>query len=124
MLAPSPSNLAAPAAPLRIAVIGGLTRSGRDWERAGEAIGAIVEHHDGNVAGVRAATLAAIVRRADIVVAILVPNSHSGVAIARRTAASHQRMFLLVKHLRPSGLADVVRTARAVDRPEAARYSA
>jgi hypothetical protein len=111
------------AEPLRIAVIGGLTRATNEWRRAGAAIGAIVEHHDGQTAGSRAAALAAIVRRADVVVSILVPNSHGAVAIARRTAASHHRTFLLFKHLRPSGLAAVISAARDLDRAQVARCS-
>jgi hypothetical protein len=86
-----------------------------DWERAGEALGMIVEHHDGDVAGVRASALAAIVRRADVVIAIAMPNSHNAVAIARRLSSDHRRGFVMVKRLSPSTLGSVV--AVAVARP-------
>ena len=82
---------------LRVAVVGGLTRATHEWTRAGEALGIHLEHHDGNTTGCRAATLAAMVRRADIVVAITIPNSHNAVAIARRTAANHGRVLRIVK---------------------------
>jgi hypothetical protein len=98
---------------LRVAVIGGLTRATSDWQRAGDAIGAVVEHHDGRTAGHRAATIASIVSRADVVITITVPNSHNAVAIARRAAAAHHRPFILVKRLRPSSLADLVAEALA-----------
>jgi hypothetical protein len=102
-----------------VAVIGGLTRATGEWERAGEAIGAIVEHHDGRASGSRAASLAAIASRADVVVTITVPNSHNAVAIARRVAASQHRVFVLVKRLRPSSLAALVSDALGCERTEA-----
>lgn len=97
--------------PIRVAVIGGLTRATSDWQRAGDSIGAVVEHHDGRTAGHRAATIASIVSRADVVITITVPNSHNAVAIARRAAAAHHLPFILVKRLRPSSLADLVSEA-------------
>ncbi len=103
---------------LHVAVIGGLTRTSREWQRAGAALGVIVEHHDGITDGCRAAALAAMVRRADVVVTITVPNSHNAVAIARRVAESHGRVFLLVKRLSPRTLAAVVADALAVARAQ------
>jgi len=76
----------------------------------------MVEHHDGIASGARAPALAAIVRRADVVVAIMVPNSHNAIAIVRRVAASHGRVVLCVKHLRPSALGAVVADALALAR--------
>jgi Uncharacterized protein conserved in bacteria (DUF2325) len=109
------ARLAAHAAP-RIAVVGGLSRSTLEWERAGAAIGAIVEHHKGDTTGVRATTLAAIVRRADVVIAIAMPNSHNAVATARRISADFGRGFVLVKRLSPSSLGAVVADVLAVAR--------
>lgn len=103
------------AAPIRVAVIGGLTRATSDWQRAGDPIGAVVEHHDGRTAGNRAATIASIVSRADVVIVITIPNSHNAVAIARRAAAAHHRPFILVKRLRPNSLAELVAEALAGD---------
>lgn len=101
---------------LRIAVIGGLTRATHEWERLGPELGATVEHHDGRTHGNRATTLASIVRRADVVVTITLPNSHNAVAIARRTAAQHGRVYIQVKRLRPNGLAPLVADALAFGR--------
>lgn len=103
-------------APVRVAVIGGLTRATWEWEQAGEDAGIKVEHHDGRTHGARASTLAEIVRRADVVVTITVPNSHNAVSIARRTANQHGRLFMLVKKLRPNGLAALVAEALAAPR--------
>lgn len=100
----------------RVAVIGGLTRATRDWERAGDELGVIVEHHDGNAHGARAATLGAVVRRADVVVTIMMPNSHNAVSIARQAAHAYGRVCLLVKRLRPDGLAIVVAEGLALAR--------
>ncbi len=101
---------------LRIAVIGGLTRATHEWERLGPELGVIVEHHDGRTHGNRATTLASIVRRADVVVTITLPNSHNAVSIARRTAALHERVYVQVKRLRPNGLAALVADALALGR--------
>jgi len=108
------------AAPLRVAVIGGLTRATSEWERAGASIGAIVEHHDGRASGSRAASLAAMASRADVIVSITIPNSHNAVAIARRVAATQHRVFVRVKRLRPSSLAALVSDALRSERREVA----
>ena len=89
---------------IRVAVVGGLSRAGREWSRAGEAIGVTLEHHDGRTAGRGSRNIVAAVRRADVVVIITDPNSHAGVAVARRAALSLARPHLLVKHLRPGDL--------------------
>jgi hypothetical protein len=103
---------------LRVAVIGGLTRATDQWRRAGEAIGVEVEHHDGQSAGRRSGDIASIVRRADIVLIITDLNSHNGVAVARKSALAHARPHLLVKRLRPDGLASAIADALAVARTE------
>ena len=101
---------------LRVAVIGGLTRATDQWLRAGAAIGGQLEHHDGQSAGRRAADIAAIVRRADIVLIITDLNSHNGVAQARRAALAHQRPHLLLRRLRPDGVAQAIVEAQATAR--------
>jgi hypothetical protein len=108
---------------LRVAIVGGLTRATHEWTRAGKALGVHLEHHDGNTTGCRAATLAAMVRRADIVVVITLPNSHNAVAIARRTAASHERILMIVKRLSPSALERVVAEALALAAARPARLA-
>jgi hypothetical protein len=98
---------------MRIAIVGGLTRATSDWERAGEAMGAVVEHHDGNTKGSKATALAMMVRRADVVIALTIPNSHSGVSIARRVSTEAGRPFVLVKRLSPRALPGIVGEAVA-----------
>ena len=99
--------------PLRVAVIGGLTRATDQWRRAGHAIGVDVEHHDGQSGGHRAGDITSIVRRADVVLVITDLNSHNGVAHARRAALAHGRPHLLLRRLRPDGLAAAIAEALA-----------
>jgi hypothetical protein len=100
----------------RVAVIGGLSRATDQWRRAGDAIGVELEHHDGQAAGQRAATIASIVRRADVVLIITDLNSHNGVAVARKAALAHGRPHLLVRRLRPDGVAAAIAEAQAITR--------
>ena len=93
---------------LRVAVVGGMTRATDLWSRAGDALGIELEHHDGRAHGRHANEIAAVVRRAHLVVIITEPNSHSGVAIARRAAISAARPHVLVKRLRPGGLGELL----------------
>jgi hypothetical protein len=102
---------------IRVAVVGGLSRAGGQWSRAGEAIGVDLVHHDGQTRGGRSKGIIAAVRRADVVVIITDPNSHAGVAVARRAAQSAARPHVLVKHLRPDGLGAVIDDALAAARP-------
>src|SRR6201992_4401941 len=88
---------------IRVAVIGGLSRAGELWSRAGESIGVTLEHHDGRTRGRGADEIARAVRRADVVVIITDPNSHGGVGVARRAAIAADRPHLLGKRLRPYG---------------------
>jgi Uncharacterized protein conserved in bacteria (DUF2325) len=106
---------------IRVAVVGGLSRAGAQWSRAGQAIGVELEHHDGRTRGRRGEDIVAAVRRADVVVIITDPNSHAGVALARRAAISAARPHLLIKHLRPDGLGAVLGDALALARTGAAR---
>jgi len=97
---------------IRVAVVGGLSRATRRWTQIGDAIGVELEHHDGQTRGRGSREIAAVVRRADVVLIITDPNSHGGVAVARRAAIAAARPHLLVKHLRPddlrSALADAI----------------
>lgn len=97
---------------LRVAVIGGLSRSTYLWQRAAEDAGIEIEHHDGRTAGRRAQGLAALVRRADLVVIQTELNSHNGVAAARKLAAAHARPHLLIRRLRPDGIGELLAAAR------------
>jgi hypothetical protein len=106
---------------IRVTVVGGLSRDGERWSRAGEAIGVELEHHDGRTRGRGSRDIAAAVRRADVVVIITDPNSHGGVGVARRAAISAARPHLLVKHLRPGDLGAALGTTLATARVEGAR---
>ncbi len=106
---------------IRVAVVGGLSRAGEQWSRAGELIGVELEHHDGRTRGRGSHEIVAAVRRADVVVIITDPNSHGGVAVARRAAISAARPHLLVKHLRPGGLSAVLGDALTAARAGAAK---
>jgi ribosome-interacting GTPase 1 len=101
---------------IRVAVVGGLSRAGDLWSRAGDALGVELEHHDGRTRGSGVAEIVAAVRRADVVVIITDPNSHNGVAAARRAAIAAARPHVLVKHLRPGGLATVLAQTLAAAR--------
>jgi len=101
---------------IRVVVIGGLSRAGELWSRAGASIGLELEHPDGRGRGRGAHEITAAVRRADVVVIITDPNSHGGVAVARRAAIAAGRPHVLVKHLRPNGLAAVLADASALGR--------
>ena len=105
----------------RVVVIGGLSRAGELWSRAGDSIGVELEHHDGRIRGRGAQEIVAAVRRADVVVIITDPNSHGGVAVARRAAVLAARPHVLVKRLRPNGLAAVLGDAAALAQPSEAR---
>jgi len=100
-------------------VVGGLSRAGDLWTRAGQSLGVELEHHDGRTRGRGAQEIIAVVRRADVVVIITDPNSHGGVAVARRAAISAARPHLLVKRLRPGGLQAVLADAVAAVQPPA-----
>ena len=101
---------------LRVAVIGGLTRASTLWSRVGEEIDVELEHHSGQTRGRGAQEIVAVVHRADVVVIITDPNSHGGVGVARRAASARACPHLLVKHVRPAGLAAVLADALAVTR--------
>jgi hypothetical protein len=101
---------------IRVVVIGGLSRAGELWSRAGESIGVELEHHDGRTRGRGAHDIAAAVRRADVVVIITDPNSHGGVGVARRAAIAAARPHVLIKRLRPAGLAAAIAEATAAAR--------
>jgi hypothetical protein len=98
---------------VRVAVVGGLSRAGELWSRAGKALGVELEHHDGRTRGRGTHDIVAAVRRADVVVIITDPNSHGGVTVARRAAVLAARPHVLIKHLRPDGLATAIAQAQA-----------
>jgi len=106
---------------IRVAVVGGLSRGAEQWSRAADAAGVEVEHDDGRTAGRGSEAIVAAVRRAEVVVIITEPNSHAGVGVARRAAIAAARPHLLIKRLRPQGLAELVADALAAARSAPAR---
>jgi hypothetical protein len=115
-----PDQVTSPRERIRVAVVGGLSRAGWQWSQAGQAIGVDVEHHDGRTRGRGSHDIVAAVRRADVVVIITDPNSHGGVAVARRAAILATRPHLLVKHLRPGDLRALLGDALGAAHAEAA----
>lgn len=93
---------------LRVAVIGGLSRASGQWVAAGVKAGFDLEHHDGKCGGRGPRDIAAAIRRSDVVVILTDTNSHIGVGVARKAAAAAGRPFMLVKRLRPDGIAEAV----------------
>jgi hypothetical protein len=107
---------------MHIAIIGGLDRSARDLAAVAEARGHALEAHTGVISGAAAAaSLRALVARADIVFVLTDVNSHNAVHIARRTAGLHHVPLRIVRRLGPTHLASYL-TLLAVD-PPSARYA-
>ena len=91
---------------MRIGIIGGLDRSARDLEGLAEAGGHELETHTGVISGSSsAASLRALVARADLVFVLTDINSHNAVHIARRTARLHHVPLRIVRRLGPTHLA-------------------
>ena len=91
---------------MRIGIIGGLDRTARDLEALAEAGGHDLETHTGVVGGSSsAASLRALVARADLVFVLTDVNSHNAVQIARRAARLHHVPLRIVRRLGPSHLA-------------------
>src|SRR5882672_11444992 len=91
---------------MRIGIIGGLDRSARDLEAVAEAGGHELETHTGVVAGSSsAASLRALVARADLVFVLTDVNSHNAVRLARRAARAHHVPLRIMRRLGPTHLA-------------------
>lgn len=91
---------------MRIGIIGGLDRNARDLEAVAEAGGHRLETHTGVVGGsASAASLRALVSRADLVFVLTDVNSHNAVHIARRTARLHGVPLRILRRLSASHLA-------------------
>lgn len=71
----------------RVAFVGGIDRIERQIVGFGAALGIDVEVHNGRTSGNRAARLAALVQRNDLVVVVTGTNSHNAVHIVKREAA-------------------------------------
>jgi hypothetical protein len=90
---------------MRIGIIGGLDRNARDLESVAAAGGHRLETHTGVVGGsASAASLRALVARADLVFVLTDVNSHNAVHIARRTARLHGIPLRILRRLSASHL--------------------
>jgi hypothetical protein len=108
---------------MHIAIIGGLDRNAPDLAAVAEARGHTLEAHTGVIGGAAAAaSLRALVARADIIFLITDLNSHNAVQIARRTARVHHLPARIVRRLGPTHLASYL-TLLAVETPTL-RYAA
>ena len=91
---------------MRIGIIGGLDRNARDLESVAKAGGHRLETHTGVVGGsASAASLRALVTRADLVFVLTDVNSHNAVHIARKTARQHHVPLRIVRRLGSTHLA-------------------
>lgn len=91
---------------MRIGIIGGLDRNAPELEAAAAAGGHRVETHTGVVGGsASAASLRALVARADLVFVVTEVNSHNAVHIARRAARANGVPLRVVRRLSASHLA-------------------
>ena len=91
---------------MRIGIIGGIDRNARDLEAVAEAGGHELEAHTGVISGsASAASLRALVARADLVFVLTDVNSHNAVHIARRTARLHHVPLRIVRRLGSTHLA-------------------
>lgn len=104
---------------MRIGIVGGLDRSARELQAVAQAGGHRVETHTGVVSGsASAASLRALVARADVVFVLTDVNSHNAVHIARRAARLHAIPLRIVRRLSASHLAAYL-GARSGGAPEA-----
>ena len=90
-------------ATLRIAIVGGISRSEHDYRAVAEQCGVEIAFHSGDVRGHKSAALVEIVARSDVVIVLTDVNSHG--AMARRTARRFGRRIELHRRFSPSRLA-------------------
>jgi len=91
---------------MRIGIIGGLDRNARELQQLARAGGHELDTHTGVVAGkASAASLRALVTRADLVLVLTEINSHNAVKLARRVARVHHTPLRILRRLSPGHLA-------------------
>jgi len=71
----------------RVVFVGGVERVERSLRASGEELGVDVDVHAGHMQGNAGTRLAALVRRADLVVLVTGVNSHNAVHTAKKEAA-------------------------------------
>lgn len=92
-------------ATLRIAIVGGISRSEHDYRAVAEQCGVEIAFHSGDVRGHKSAALVEIVARSDVVIVLTDVNSHGAMWLARRTARRFGRRIELHRRFSPSRLA-------------------
>jgi Uncharacterized protein conserved in bacteria (DUF2325) len=95
---------------MRIGIVGGVDRSATALHEAAEAQGHALEIHDGVMSsGAAAASLRALIARAELVVVVTDVNSHNGVRAARRAAKHLGRTLRIVRRMGTAQLAVLLR---------------
>ena len=89
---------------MRIGIVGGLTRSGKQYQRLAEESRHEVEFHCGEIGGHGAADLVALVERIDFLVVVTDVNSHGAVRLARYRAQLRRLPILLLRRCGPGRL--------------------
>ncbi|UJR81762.1 DUF2325 domain-containing protein [Sandaracinus amylolyticus] len=87
---------------MRLALIGGISRSADSYRKLAGSMGHALEVHDGEVGGRGSVGLRSVIARADVVLVLTDVNSHGAVGIARREAREAGKPAVL---LRRCGLA-------------------
>jgi hypothetical protein len=101
---------------VRIGIVGGLDRNARELEDIAEAEGHELETHTGVVGGgASAASLRALVARADLVLVLTDVNSHNAVKIARQEAKAHHTPLRIMRRLGASHLTEFLSALNAAD---------
>lgn len=85
---------------MRIGLVGGVDRSAAALQAAARAWGHALEVHTGVMSsGAAAASLRALIGRADLIVVVTDVNSHNGVRAARRQARALGRPIRIVRRM-------------------------
>jgi hypothetical protein len=101
---------------MRIAIVGGLVRAERHYERLAAAAGHRVLFHDGGTGGRGVKALDHLVERCHLVVVVTDVNSHGAVQMVRRRLRERGRSPLLLRRL---GLARFATLLAALNAAEA-----
>ncbi|MCC6524334.1 MAG: DUF2325 domain-containing protein [Polyangiaceae bacterium] len=100
---------------MRIGIVGGVGRNQPQLYELAARAGHVLEVHDGDVGGRGAVALAALVRRADLVVIAMEVNSHGAVRLARRLCKSSGTAALVLRTASPARVAELLTGAAAPD---------
>lgn len=82
---------------MRIGIVGGLTRSGKQYHRLAQSSGHEVEFHSGEIGGHGASEIVTLIERVDLLVVVTDVNSHGAVRLARYRAQLRRLPLLLLR---------------------------